>query len=380
MPKINWTGFWVAFSFLIALAVIMLACPGTVSGQQIISAKAGLLHYFEGDVYINERNASDDTERTKVSQSKTEFVQLKEGQLFSTENGRAEILLAPGMFLRMGENCAIKFLSVRLDEPTDGPMVLVPFNEKNCVIVFDFLDIPKDISFWFGYRDERLNDWWLFNIQKRGVYHFTTNGPNTSAMLRVLSGEVNTDEFGGKLPKGKALILARETKVRTDYLIATAPRVVKLEKNFSDEIIRWSKRRNSYLAAANVWAAKNVFEGSSRNSWQNNFWYWNPYFGMYTFIPGRGNIDSYWGFRFFYPRGAYHYYNWANEQNVYSRDRIQNAQPTPSYGYRPDLGYTVKPRGGWSGSSSSSSGAASSQRSPRTSESATPRESAKGGR
>ena len=351
MPKINW--FWIAFSFLITLGAIMLACPRTVSGQQVISAKAGLLHYFEGDVFVD---------GVVVKESRTEFAQLKELQLFSTENGRAEILLAPGMFLRMGENCAIKFWSVRLDAPS----VFIPHNEKTCVIVFDFLDVPKDTVFWFEY------DYWLFDIHKKGVYHFSTNSPNTSAVLRVLSGEAYTDqmeEFIGKLPKGKSLIL-KEPRVS----------VVKLEKNFSDEITRWSKRRDSYLAAANVWAAKNAFERFTEYGYrQSNFWYWNPYFGMYTFIPGRGNIDCYWGFRFFNPRGAANYYNWVGSQNAYPRgNQPQNVQPAPTYGYRPDLGYTVGPRGSWSESSNSPPGTAAA--SPRTSESASPREGSKGGR
>lgn len=349
MPKINWTGFKLSLLTLGILFAFMLACPREVSGQQVISAKAGLLHYFEGDVFID---------GVVVKESRTEFVQLKERQLFSTEDGRAEILLAPGMFLRMGENCAIKFLSVRLGES----VVLVSHNEKNCAIVFDFLDVPKDTAFWFWHRD------FLFHIQKRGVYHLSTNGPNADAVIRVLSGEINTgeiEEFSGKLTKGKSLVL-KDPRVAVE----------KLEKNFSDEIIRWSKRRDGYLAAANVWAAKNIFEKTARNSWQNNLWYWNPYFGMYTFIPGRGNIDCYWGFRFFYPRGAYHYYNWASGRNAYSGgDQPQNVQPAPSYGYRPDLGYTVGPRGNWSEGSSPPSGAAAS---PRASESASPREGSKG--
>lgn len=365
MPKINWTGFKAASLVLGILVVFMLACPKVVSGQQVISAKAGLLHYFEGDVYTSEKNVGGDLERTKVPQSKTRFVQLEEKQLFSTEDGRAEILLAPGMFLRMGENCEIKFLSVRLGES----VVSVPHNEKNCVMVFDFLDVPKDTTFWFRYDD------WFFNIQKGGVYHFSTNGPNAGATLRVLSGEINTDEmegFSGRLSKGKSLIL-REPKVITK----------KLKKDFSDEITRWSKRRDSYLAAANVWAAKNVFDGFTKNNLRNNFWYWNPYFGMYTFIPSRGNIDCYWGFRFFNPRGAANYYNWASETNAYSGgsgNQPQSVQPAPTYGYRPDLGYTVGPRGSWSNSSSSSSGVIPSQQSPRTSESASPREGSKSNR
>ncbi len=365
MPKINWTWFKISISVLGILLVFMLACPKIVSGQQVISAKAGLVHYFEGDVYIEERNASNDLEKIKVPQSRTKFVQLEVNQIFSTGAGRAEILLSPGMFLRMGENCEIQFLSVRLGDE----LVVVSKNKGNCAIVLDFMDMPKNTQFLLDF------DCWRFRIPKKGIYHFSTNGLGETFEFRIIAGEVFIDimeDYYGKLSKGRVLVV-KESKDETR----------KLEKDFSDEALRWSRRRDSYLAAANVWAAKNIFEGFTRNGWQNNSWYWNPYFGMYTFIPGRGNIDCYWGFRFFNPKGAANYYSWASETNAYfggSGNQSQNVQPAPTYGYRPDLGYTVGPRGSWSEGSSSSSGVIPSQQSPRTSESASPREGSKSNR
>ena len=378
MPKINWTGFKVALLALGILVVFMLACPRVVSGQQVVSAKAGLLHYFEGDVYVGDVAdipptliLTEDalflsfltTGKTKIPQSKTKFVQLEAGQIFSTEAGRAEILLAPGMFLRVGENCEVRFLATWLYEQS----IAVPRNKGNCVMVLDFLDVPKDTQFSLDYG------YWRFRIQKKGIYHFSAKGLSESPELRILSGEVFVDimeDYYGKFSKAKVLVV-KEFEIEAR----------KLEKDFSDEITRWSKRRDSYLAAANVWAAKNIFDGFTRNNWRNNSWYWNPYFGMYTFIPGRGNIDCYWGYRFFNPRGAANYYNWAGSQYTFaggSGNQPQGGQPTPSYGYRPDLGYTVGPRGSWSNGSSSSSGVIPPQQSPRTSESASPRPGSKG--
>ncbi len=380
MPKINWTGFKVSLLVLGILIVFMLACPQTVSGQQVISAKAGLLHYFEGDVYVGDVEDTPipasienalflsflTTGKTKIPQSKTKFVQLEAGQIFSTGAGRAEILLAPGMFLRVGENCEVRFLVTRLYEQS----IAVPRNKKNCVMILDFLDVPKDTQFSLDYG------YWRFRIQKKGIYHFLAKGLSESPEFRILSGKVFVDimeDYYGKFSEGRALVV-KEFEIEAR----------KLEKNFSDEITRWSKRRDSYLAVANVWVAKDIFERFAGLSYrQSNFWHWNPYFGMYTFIPGRGNIDCYWGFRFFNPRGAANYYNWASETNAYSRgsgNQPHNVQPAPTYGYRPDLGYTVGPRGSWSESSSSSSGVIPSQQSPRTSESASPREGSKSNR
>ncbi len=355
MPKINWTGFRIAFLFLVILIAIMLACPKVVSGQQVISAKSGLLHYFEGEVFVD---------GTAVRESKDRFVQLETGQVFSTKSGHAEILFGPGMFLRVGENCEINFQSLRSGDET----ISVSEDRKGCAMVLDFLDFPKNTEFLLDIG------WWRFGVREKGVYHFSINDVGENFEFKVLTGrgyvEV-AEAYVCKLPKGKSYFVKENTHGAR-----------KLDKKFSDEILRWSRKRSSYLAAANVWAAKNVFERFTEYRYrQNNFWYWNPYFGMYTFIPSRGNIDCYWGFRFFNPRGAADYYNWASSQNAYSGgSQPQNVQPAPSYGYRPDLGYSVGPRGSWSEISDSFSSTVPSQQSPRTSESASPREGSKGGR
>jgi len=55
-----------------------------------------------------------------------QFPDIKENQEFRTEDGRAEILLTPGVFLRLGENSSVRMLSTRLTDtrvevPRDRP-------------------------------------------------------------------------------------------------------------------------------------------------------------------------------------------------------------------------------------------------------------------
>jgi hypothetical protein len=111
-------------------------------------------------------------------------------------------------------------------------------------------------------------------------------------------------------------------------------------------------------------------------------WYWNPYFSMFTFIPGVGNIYSPFGYGFYSPRYVYIVY----------RPRTQMPSTMTSGGgfgggpvYNPNLGYstaTSRSYGGYSGAQATAPAAAASAPapSPRGAESAAPRSSAGGGR
>ena len=70
--------------------------------QYVISAHSGVIQVVEGSAYLNDKAVV-----TKFGQ----FPDIKNGQEFRTEQGRAEVLLTPGVFLRMGENSSIKMVS-----------------------------------------------------------------------------------------------------------------------------------------------------------------------------------------------------------------------------------------------------------------------------
>src|SRR5262249_43891659 len=68
-----------------------------------------------------------------------------------------------------------------------------------------------------------------------------------------------------------------------------------------DQLYRWSKLRSSYLAEANNDAAR-IYTG---NSWYGGGWYWDPWFGTYTFIPANGIFYSPFGWGFYSPALIY---------------------------------------------------------------------------
>ena len=90
----------------IGAAAWALAATGALA-QSIVSAKSGAVHHVEGRVLID----------GKVVESKiAEFPNLNEGSVLRTERGRAEMLLTPGVIVRLGENSAVRMISNRLSD------------------------------------------------------------------------------------------------------------------------------------------------------------------------------------------------------------------------------------------------------------------------
>jgi len=104
-----------------------------LAAQAVVSTHSGTINYSEGAAFLD---------NSPVSQQVGTFSAIPEGSTLRTEKGRAEVLLTPGVFLRIDENSAIRILSNALtktrveflqgaaildsnDAPSDNPCVLV---------------------------------------------------------------------------------------------------------------------------------------------------------------------------------------------------------------------------------------------------------------
>jgi hypothetical protein len=86
----------------------------------------------------------------------------------------------------------------------------------------------------------------------------------------------------------------------------------KFDNKDGDALTRWSKRRAEYISMANVYAAKYVKD--SGNNWKSSNWFYNSYFGMYTYLPGNGYFRSPYGYAYYSPVAVYRVY----QPRVYS--------------------------------------------------------------
>jgi hypothetical protein len=77
------------------------------SAQSVISSHSGLVHFFEGGISIDGQ---------AVSRINGRFPEIPEGSRLDTNDGRAEILLAPEVFLWLGRNSAIRMQRNSLED------------------------------------------------------------------------------------------------------------------------------------------------------------------------------------------------------------------------------------------------------------------------
>lgn len=87
--------------------LLSLIARGNVFGQAVVSTHSGLLNFFEGAVLLDDQ---------PLSQKTGTFVSIKEGSTLRTEDGRAELLLTPGVFLRIDEHSALRLVSNALPD------------------------------------------------------------------------------------------------------------------------------------------------------------------------------------------------------------------------------------------------------------------------
>ncbi len=238
--------------------------------QSVISAHSGVLHYSEGTVFVGDKQADG-----KFGT----FPDIKENGHLRTEQGRAEVLLTPGVFLRLGENSEIRMVTNRLIDTR------VEFLSGNAMVEVD--DQLKDNSVSIVYKD------FTVQLKKHGLYGFEAD----PAQLKVYNGEAEVTSQGN-------VVQVREGKMLP---FTGAMAMEKFDNKDGDALWRWSKRRAEYVSVANLSAAKYV-KDSGTSTWNTGAWYYNPYYSMFTFIPGRGTYYSPFGYSLWSPYTVYNVY------------------------------------------------------------------------
>lgn len=268
----------------LALCSLALAAGSVAALAQtaVISARSGLIHYVEGQVYL----AGQEMDNQLGS-----FPEVKENQELRTEEGRAEILLTPGVFLRIGENSAFRMVTNRLIDTR------LEFLSGSAIIEAE--GAQKDNSVTVVFRDATIH------VAKKGLYRFDSS----PAELRVFDGVAEVTSAD------------RTLEVKEGHLIALDTLAMrKFDRSVTDAFNRWSERRAQYVSMANVSAASSLRATMYSSDYGtgsplgygtgmfNGGWYFNPFFGMYTFVPGMGMGYSPYGYAYWSPFSVYQAY------------------------------------------------------------------------
>lgn len=291
----------------LALTVLCLSIQA-VWAQDVVSVRAGLIHYLEGTVTLDGKPISD-TAREKLF---SQFPEVKEQSVLATTEGRAEVLLSPGIVLRVGEDSSIRMLSNKLSDTR------VELTAGRAVLTVDEL-IKGGSAVTISVGEAQ------FRPLRTGVYHISAAGP---AELLVYDGqaEVTMGSTKKAVKRGNAQSLEQAQAAR------------RFDPEAGDALLRWARRRSGYLAMANVSAAKSAMD--SGYDLTHSMWRWNPYFGMFTYLPYRGvACSSFFGYCYYSPVRVYSAI--YQPAPVFGGGGTQPGFGGPRYGYDPDRGYTT---------------------------------------
>ena len=212
--------------------------------QFVVSTRAGLVNYVQGDVSV------------KAMQS------VEAGQPIKTgHDGLAEVLLNPGSFLRLDRDSEVILDGIELTN------IAVRVVSGDAVI--EAIDFSKDSPLKVTSGNLAIE------IIKDGIYKFS------EGKVTIIEGKLQTAD--NKLAFTKGWELSRDQTYRA----------VKVAKGIATPLENWSRSRSQLIAQANVNVANTLRRspplvsslGWSGYGW-NNAWMFIPGFGAYIFMPG----------------------------------------------------------------------------------------------
>jgi hypothetical protein len=253
-----------------ALAAPVWANPNPA--QQMGPAQPGTVNYVEGQATLDGQ---------PVDRNAVGSIQLQPGQMLATQDGRAEVLLTPGVFVRMGANGSVQMVSPNLANTE------IRLGKGRALVEVDWIQKENRIIVDVGPRQIQL--------QEKGLYDF------------------DADRSQARVFDGRAAVLDndREEHIQGGHEMTLTAAKLKAEgfdkKAYEDDLYRWSQLRASYLGEANVQLARTYYGGYgwAPEPWIGPGWYWDPWFTAYTWLPGDRLFWSPFGFGFYSPLFVY---------------------------------------------------------------------------
>lgn len=233
--------------------------------------RPGMVNYVEGQVSVDGQ---------AVSNGQVGRLEVAPGQVLRTDDGKAEMLLTPGVFLRLESHSAVRMVSPSL---TDTRVELL---QGEAMVEADQVEKENHLAV--------LDHGATITLEKHGIYEFSANPPKVA----VYDGkaQVQQDDRTRDVSKGEQISWVQNPKLKTGSF----------DRRHEDDLYAWSKLRSEYTSEANAASAQTIVAANPW-WWYGTGWYWSPWFDSWAFVPGGGFLYSPFGFGFYSPGywGAY---------------------------------------------------------------------------
>ena len=278
--KMNWTN-WRTSGRMVGLtalsALILMAQTGPVvtaqtgpgataqtgpatRAQTRPVAQPGALNYVEGLVTLNGQ---------PVTRGNIGRAELGRGQVLATTDGRAEVLLTPGVFLRLDHNSAVRMVS------TDLVDSVIEVMNGRAMLEADW--VPKETRLEVDTKGAQVV------LDKKGLYEVDAD----KAAVTTYDGKAIVKVAGRHtdLNKDECVALENNPKLHTSWV----------HRDSTDSLYAWSRVRSEYMSEMSAESARNMVLAGS--SWYGPGWFWNPWHNGWAFLPRGGFLWSpmYWG-------------------------------------------------------------------------------------
>lgn len=229
------------------------------SSIYVISAKAGGVNFTEGKVAVARKDGK--------SGLLIKGDNLEVGDKVSTAaDGKAEILLNPGSFVRLGENSDFEFVTTSLDDLKlrigRGSAMFEVFADRDFRVA---VAAPKGD----------------FYLVKSGVYRIDVAADGT--------GRIEVWKGNAQIGDGKSTILKSGQAAVFDGTEAT---IAKFDRDEKDTLEQWSKTRSKALAKINAALDRRTLRSSLLSTYRSwniydsfGLWVYSPYSRSFCFLP-----------------------------------------------------------------------------------------------
>lgn len=289
-------------------AIILLTCSFVTGAAQtttqtarsrerfVISARAGGVNAVTGRTGVHSRGSS-------VWEQLTIKDNLQGGDVVKTDlDGRVEILLNPGSYMRVAENSEFELISNALDNLEvrliRGTAIVEATGAEETELLINITTPHAKMA-----------------IVRRGLYRVNVV-PGDLTELIVRKGRVLLADPETQVKGGKKLIFSGGS-----YSVA---KLTDADKRDVDNFEIWSKDRAQMVAKANQRVSsrdRNLLRSGFSGDWARRFspqfggiWLFEPSFGGFTFLPFYAGWGSPYGIS--YSRSYYSGY-WRDIRNSY---------------------------------------------------------------
>ena len=241
----------------------------------VISARAGGVNAVTGGATVRTHGKSE-WELLTIKEDLQTGDSVKTGS-----DGRVEMLLNPGAFLRLGENSEFELVDSSLDNleirVLRGTAIVEATGADDSHMQINISTPHTKIA-----------------IVRRGLYRLNVvPGDNTELIVR--KGRVMLDKT--KIGGGNKVVFSSD-----NFLVA---KLQKADKKKVDSFDTWSEERSDTVAEANRKMRRRevtALMASARDRWYtffpastSGFWYFSSRYGCYTFVPYYGGWGSPYG-------------------------------------------------------------------------------------